>query len=106
MHRGGCVGDRGRRTTTTSGRRRRDVDATTPRWGEKDESVLARGDDRDRGGVRSSDEEEGSTRIGGVRVGAWVESSGGKRMRRTTEEGGGRRTRVGGIEGCDAIVRG
>ena len=85
-------------------RRRRDVDATAPRWGEKDESVLARGDDRDRGGVRSSDEEEGSTRIGGVRVGAWVESSGGKTM--TTEDGGGRRTRVGGIEGCDAIVRG
>lgn len=94
--------------TEDDGRRRRrddDVDATAPRWGEKDESVLARGDDRDRGGVRSSDEEEGSTRIGGVRVGAWVESSGGKRMR-TTEEDGGRRTRVGGIEGCDAIVRG
>ena len=62
-----------------------DVDATAPRWGEKDESVLARGDDRDHGGVRSSDEEEGSTLIGGVRVGAWVESSGGETM--TTDDG-------------------
>ena len=67
--------DRRRQTTTTT------TTTTTTRPGrcrcegapvgrEKDESVLSRGDDRDRGGVRSGDEEEGSTLVGGVRVGA------------------------------------